>query len=140
MNFGNLLYEPNPCGSHHGKNNFHNPFKATAADFMNKRHQNYFRNTDGIPEEYDRMKKIHHTSISNEQNNLMNFNPTSKGLTYFEEHETNKHLHYQLSKPRFENVIMKDTSIVDKIDDYQKDGHHYHKYPSHSHSLKARRL
>ena len=86
------------------------------------------------------MNVRHHTSITADMNNLINFNPTSKGLTYFEEHETNKILHYQLSRPRFDAIIMKDTEIVDKIDDMKKQGRHYHSYPQHSHKLTKRRI
>ncbi len=141
MTFGNLKPEPDPCGTISNNKHFHHQVhKVNETDMEKKVNKNHFRSTPAYPAEFKRMNVRHHTSITANMNNLINFNPTSKGLTYFEEHDTNKILHYQLSRPRFDAVIMRETEIVDKIDDMKKAGTHYHAYPQHSHRLTKRRI
>ena len=134
--FGNLNVYTDPVGQVAGAYNYHHPFKRSEAEYFDKRHQSFFRNTDGIPMEKERMFVQHSRSIENDFNNLINFNPTNKGLTYYEEHETNKLIHYPLSRPRFLTTAYKDTEIVDKINLWKKEGRHYHNYPEHSQTLK----
>ena len=136
--FGNLNVATNPVGGIEGAYNYHHPFKRSEAEYFGKHHQSYYRNTDGIPMEKERMFVQHHRSIENDFNNLINFNPTNKGLTYYHEHETNKLIHYPLSRPRFLATAYKDTEIVDKIEKWRKDGRHYHNPPEHSQTLNVR--
>jgi hypothetical protein len=136
--FGNLNVATNPVGGIEGAYNYHHPFKRSEAEYFGKHHQSYYRNTEGIPMEKERMFVQHHRSIENDFNNLINFNPTNKGLTYYHEHETNKLIHYPLSRPRFLATAYKDTEIVDKIEKWRKDGRHYHNPPEHSQTLNVR--
>jgi hypothetical protein len=136
--FGNLNVATNPVGGIEGAYNYHHPFKRSEAEYFGKHHQSYYRNTDGIPMEKERMFVQHHRSIENDFNNLINFNPTNKGLTYYHEHETNKLIHYPLSRPRFLATAYKDTEIIDKIEKWRKDGRHYHNPPEHSQTLNVR--
>lgn len=133
--FGNLFVESDPTGRVAGDINYHHPFKKPEAKHFDKRHKSHIRNIDGIPMEKKRLFVQHHRSIENDFNNLMNFNPTNKGLTYYEEHKTNKQIHYPLSRPRFDATSFRDTEIPDKIDDWRKDGRHYHIHGKHSQTL-----
>lgn len=138
--FGNLDVAKNPCGQISGSKIFHHPWKKTEADYFDKRHKSHFRNVDPIPAEFKRYFKQHHTDVTMTMNNLQNFNPTNKGLTYFEEHDTNKHLNYPTSRPRFESFNYRDTSIPDKINEWKKEGNHLHTHFKHAPSLRVRRL
>jgi len=68
----------------------------------------------------------------------MNFNPTSAGLNYYEHNTADKILTYPESRPRFESVNYRDTSIPDKINDMKVDGRIYEKPSHHSQSLKPK--
>ena len=132
--------EPNPCGTIESATHYPHPFKKTEAKYINLHHKNHFRTTDGIPAEYSRLFKQHHTSVTPTLNNLINFNPTI-GITQFEEHDTNKMLHGAIgSRPRFEYVNNRNTEIIDKIADIKKPGNHFHKHPEHAQTLRVRRL
>jgi hypothetical protein len=135
-----IKVEPNPCGTIEGATTYHHDFKKTEKKYMDLHHKNHFRTTDGIPPEYSRLFKQHHTDVTNNLNNLINFNPTI-GLTQFEEHDTNKMLHGGIgSRPRFESVNNRNTEIVDKIQDIKKPRNHFHTRPEHSQTLRVRRL
>ena len=138
--FGNLDVAKNPCGQISGSKIFNTDWKKTEADYFDKRHKSHFRTGEGIPSEFKRYFKQHHTDVTTSMNNLQNFNPTNKGITYFEQHDTNKHINYPTSRPRFESFNYRDTSIPDKIDALKKEGNHLHTYFKHAPALKVRRL
>ena len=136
-----IKYSERPCGGIAGRYHYHHPFKYSEEDYFNKHHKNYFRNTDGIPEEYDRYFKQHHTSVTVDMNNLGNFNPTrGSEATKFEHTETEKHLHYEKSKPRYNEITHKNTEIVDKINDMKKPQPQFSIFSEHSQRLNIRRL
>jgi hypothetical protein len=132
--FGTQFVETDPCGTMKDIGKGNKPIDVNFHDALNK---SYFRNTEGIPPEYSRYFKQHHTSITNDLNNLMNFNPTSAGQTYYEHNDADKMLHYPESRPRFESVNYRDTSIPNKINDMKVDGRIYEKPIEHSQGLKV---
>lgn len=146
--FGLQNPEPHECGElnatkvkgHHGHKHF--PFDKGVIDIFNKRHKSYNRTYGrGNPPEFSRLNQRYNTSTTNELLKTALFNPTmGSEKQKFMEHETNMHLLYPKSKPRFEAVNNRDTEIVDKIDAWKKPGKHYHAYPQHSHTLRLRRL
>ena len=144
------LQDPNPreCGEinstkvkgHHAHKHF--PFDKKVIDVFEKRHKSYNRMIgSGIPPEFARLNQRYNTSTTNELLKTMHFNPThgSERSTFYE-HETNMHLWYPKSKPRYENVNNRDTEIIDKINAWKKPGNHYQAYPEHSQTLRVRRL
>lgn len=136
-----IKYHERPCGNIEGPYRFSNPFKLNEEDYVQKHFKNYHRSTDGIPEEYDRYFKQHHTSVTVDMNNLGNFNPTrGSEATKFEHTETEKHLHYEKSKPRYNEITHKNTEIVDKIDDIKKKQPQFSIFSEHSQRLNIRRL
>jgi len=135
-----IKVEPNPCGTIEGQTTYHHDFKKTEKKYMDLHHKSHFRTTPGIPPEYSRLFKQHHTDVTNNLNNLINFNPTI-GITQFQEHDTNKMLHGGIgSRPRFEYVNNRDTEIIDEIQDKKKPGNHFHTRPEHAQTLRVRRL
>ena len=72
-------------------------------------------------------------------NNLYNFNPTHREMSYYHPHETDKLFHHNISRPRFEKEILRDTSIPDEINEIKKDNAvDAHKLPEHSFTIKRR--
>ena len=67
-----IKVEPNPCGTIEGQTTYHHDFKKTEKKYMDLHHKNHFRSTDGIPAEYSRLFKQHHTDVTNNLNNLSN--------------------------------------------------------------------
>ena len=136
-----IKYHDRPCGTMEGPYKFSHPFKLNEEDYFLKHNQNHFRSTDGIPEEYDRYFKQHHTSVTANMNNLINFNPTrGSEATKFEHHDTEKHLHYEKSKERYNYITNKDTEIVDDINDMKKSQPQFSIFKEHSQRLNIRRL
>lgn len=146
--FGLQAVEPNECGelnttkvsghTHHR----HFPFnKKIVSDFI-KHHKSHNRMIGpGVPAEFKRYNQRYNTSTTSELMKTMHFNPTrGSEKTKFHEHETNMHLLYEKSKPRFESVNHRDTEIVDKINAMKKPGPHFEKRPEHSSSLRIRRI
>jgi hypothetical protein len=146
--FGLQDPQPNECGElnatkskgHHAHKHF--PFSKGVINIFNGRHKSYNRlYGNGVPAEFSRYNQRYNTSTTNELLKTMHFNPTmGSEKQKFHEHETNMHLHYAKSKPRFESVNHRDTEIVDKIQAWKKPGNHYQAYPQHSSSLRLRRL
>lgn len=131
-------YYERPSGSLlMGADNYHHLFKKREHNIFKKHHPSVYHKEGELAPEMKRRFYQHHTSVTNDLNNNMNFNPT-KETTYFEEHETNKHLHYPNTKPRYEIFNFRDTVSIDKIDDWKKDGNHPHTRLEHSNSLKVR--
>jgi len=74
------------------------------------------------------------------KHNLQNFNPTSPGITYFKEHETNKHIHHggMHSHPANKTTpIHRDTTVPDKIEKWRKRSNIFEVEASHSHKLEV---
>lgn len=118
------------------------PFRKTDAKYFISQPatKSYNRQYGDIPPQYDSHSVIHHESVTMNLNNLQNFNPTSPGITYFEEHDTNKHIHYggMHSHPANRNIHdFRNTKIVDEIDDLRKGINFFEKPKSHSLSLKV---
>jgi hypothetical protein len=146
--FGLQDPQPNEVGElnttkskgHHAHKHF--PFSKGVIDIFNKRHKSYNRLYGrGNPPEFSRLNQRYNTSTTNELLKTSLFNPTrgSEKLS-FHEHETNIHLWYPKSKPRYESVSNHDTEIIDKIQAWKKPGKHYQAYPEHSQTLRIRRL
>jgi len=146
--FGLQDPQTNECGElssqkmkgHHAHRHF--PFsKQQVSDFI-KHHKSYNRSEgNGVPSEFSRYKNITNTSTTNELMKTMHFNPTmGSEKTKFLETETNMHLLYPKSRPRFESVNNRDTEIVDKINALKKPGPHFEKRSEHSSRLKVRRI
>lgn len=132
--FGVNFVSTDPSGTIKDIGKGTNPYDVNFQDKLNKP---YFRNTESIPPEYERLQKQHNTSVTNELNNTMNFNSTSAGISYFEHHDTHKMLHYPESRPRFETENYRNTEIVDKINDARVDGRIYQNPIEHSQNLKV---
>lgn len=135
-----MKYYENPSGSLlMGKNNYHHPFKKTEADFFKKHHKSVSHKKGDIPPEFKRRFHQHESSVTNDFNNLMNFNPTM-GNTFFDEHETNNMLHGGVgTRPRYEVFNYKDTFHTNKIDNWKKPGNHTHTILEHSQKLNVRK-
>jgi len=131
--FGLQNVESNEVGELNGKTHFHYPFRINNATIFNKHHKSVYHKEGGIPPEYKRLNQRVHRSVTNDMNNLINFNPTrGSEKQQFEEHKTNMHLHYPNSKPRYLLVNNRNTEIQDKIESMRKPGKHFERYPQHS--------
>ena len=138
----NVFVQPDPVGT----------IDATKQDKYNIQHRkndanlmiteqhtdNYFRQEGDLPSQIPHHYKIHHHSVTMDLNNLQNFNPTSKGITYFEEHETNKHIHgggMHSHLPNKTTPNHKDMSIPNKIQQWTKRTNVFESPIEHSHKL-----
>lgn len=144
----NVFVEPDPTGNIDAtrEDSYNIPFRKSDAKYRVSQPttKSYNRMEGDIPPQFDKHHVIHHHSVTMHLNNLQNFNPTSKGLTYFEEHDTNKHIHHggMHSHPANRNIHdFRDTKIVDEIDDLRKGNINFFEKPKlHSHSLKTVRV
>jgi hypothetical protein len=142
----NVFVEPDPTGRIDATKqvNYNIPFRKRDAKLMIKQDitGNYFRQEKDIPPQYPYHSKIHHEHVTINMNNLQNFNACSKGLTYFEEHETNKHIHNATSIGMHSHPSNKtkpnhrDNTVTDKIDKWRKSNNVFEKHPEHSMTLK----
>ena len=116
------------------KKSFHYPFRLNNVDIFNKHHKSLYHREGDFPPEFKRLNQKVHRSVTNDMNNLMNFNPTrGSEKQQFKEHPTNMHLHYARSKPRYLLVNNRNTEIQDKIEGMRKPGNRfYERYPEHS--------
>ena len=143
-----LNYVPDEVGelnstkvkNHHAHK--HYPFDKGQIEIFNTHHKSYNRLYGrGNPPEFSRLNQRYNTSTTNELMKTMHFNPTmGSEKTKFHETETNMHLLYPKSRPRYESVNNRDTSIIDKIEAWKKPGKHYYRRPEHSQTLRIRRL
>ena len=134
---GAWYVEPNPCGEITSQQ-YQADAKKLQIDFFNKHHKNHFRNDDAsthLDEAPFKEKLYQHTSVTIQLNDLQNFNPTCKGLTYFKETELNNMLYNPTSKPRYQGIINRITHIPDHIDNLRKPGKLFHTGLSHSFGL-----
>ena len=143
--FGLNVYSGDPVGQINSlkQDNYNIPFRKNDANlFYNEKiSKSYNRQLGDIPSQYDKHKVIHHEHVTVNMNNLMNFNATHHGNSYFHEHETNKHL-YHKSTSYYPNETLSnhhDTKIVDKINEIRKNDNVYTNPVSHSQTLKVRR-
>ena len=141
-----VFVEPNPTGTINSlkQDKYNIPFRDNNASlFYNEKiSKSYNRQLGDIPAQYDKHKVIHHEHVTVNMNNLMNFNPTHHGNTYFQEHETNKHL-YHKNNSFYPNETLSnhhDTEIVDKINNMRKNDNVFVIPKSHSQTLKVRRI
>tara|TARA_R110000803_G_scaffold48881_2_gene101707 strand:- start:215 stop:631 length:417 start_codon:yes stop_codon:yes gene_type:complete len=131
----NYFYDSNPCGQI--SDIHHVDFKESNVDFFNKHHKNYYRYTDPIDEDEQmkNQKVIQHESVTENLKQLQDFNPTSKGVTYFKEHELNKMLHGASQKLRYTDITHHNTRIIDEINDLRVKTVHPHAPFAHSFGL-----
>lgn len=139
----NVFVEPDPTGRIDAtkQDNYNIQFRKPDAKLMINEDitDNYFRQVGDIPPQYPYHSKIHHEHVTINMNNLQNFNPTSKGLTYFEEHETNKHIHhggYHSHPPNKTKPNYRDNTVTNKIDKWRKSNNVFEKPIEHSMTLK----
>jgi hypothetical protein len=132
--FGLQNVATNEVGQLDGSKHFYYPFRLNNVDIFNKHHKSLYHKEGGIPAEFKRLNQKVYRSVTNDMNNLMNFNATrGSEKQQFKEHPTNLHLHYARSKPRYLLVNNRDTSIPDKIEGMRKPGNRfYERYPEHS--------
>ena len=132
--FGLQNVATNEVGQLDGSKHFHYPFRLNNVDIFNKHHKSVYQREGDYPPEFKRLNQRVHRSVTNDMNNLMNFNPTrGSEKQQFKEHPTNMHLHYPKSKQRYLLVNNRDTSIPDKIEGMRKPGNRYYeRYPEHS--------
>ena len=131
--FGLQNVATNEVGELNGKKHFHYPFRLNNVDIFNKHHKSLYHKEGDYPPEFKRLNQKVYRSVTNDMNNLMNFNPTrGSEKQQFEQHPTNMHLHYSKSKPRYLLVNNRNTEIQDKIESMKKPGKHYERYPQHS--------
>jgi len=145
MTFGlNIFVEPNPVGTidatrtqsyntHHRRNDANLMINEPITD-------NYHRQEKDLPPQYPYHYKIHHDSVTMNLSNLQNFNPTSPGLTYFKEHETNKHIHHggMHSHPANKTTPNhRETTVPDKIEKWRKRSNVFEVEAQHSHKLEV---
>ena len=131
--FGLQNVATNEVGELNGKKHFHYPFRLNNVDIFNKHHKSVYHKEGDFPAEFKRLNQRVHRSVTNDMNNLMNFNPTrGSEKQKFEEHPTNMHLHYPKSKQRYLLVNNRNTEIQDKIEGMRKPGQHFERYPEHS--------
>jgi len=138
-----IFAQPDPTGTIDAlkQDNYNIQFRKNDSKLMIKEDitGNYFRQEKDIPPQYPYHYKIHHEHVTINMNNLQNFNPTSKGLTYFEEHETNKHIHhggFHSHPPNKTKPNHRDNTVTDKIDKWRKSNNVFEKHPDHSMRLK----
>ena len=130
---GTLNYTTNETGELNGKTDYHYPFNLKAINRFNKHHFSAYHREGDIPAQFEKYKVRHHRSVTNDQNNLANFNPTrGSEYTLFNNHPDMQHILYPKSKQRFLDENKRDTTIPDKIDAMRKGSNHYHSYPEHS--------
>lgn len=114
------------------------PFNKDEIDFFNKRNKNYIREIAGYDHDTKKYKKIEHTHPTIMLSDLQNYNPT-KGITYFEPHETDKLFHHPETDPRYEQEYVYDVSIPEEINEMRKKNVPFHKPEQHSFKLKPRK-
>jgi hypothetical protein len=138
-----IFPEPNPTGTIDALKqvNYNIPFRKNDSKLMIKEDitGNYFRQEKDIPPQYPYHYKIHHEHVTMNMNNLQNFNPTSKGITYFQEHETNLHIHhgkFHSHPPNKTKPNYRDNTVTNKIDKWRKSNNVFEKPAEHSMTLK----
>lgn len=139
----NVFVEPDPTGRIDAtkQDNYNIQFRKPDAKLMINEDitGNYFRQEKDILPQYPYHSKIHHEHVTINMNDLQNFNACSKGLTYFEEHETNKHIHhggFHSHPPNKTKPNHRENTVTDKIDKWRKSNNVFEKHPDHSMRLK----
>ena len=140
--FGLNVYVPDPVGTidatKQDKYNIHHRRNDAKLFVTEEITDNNHRQTGSLPPQYPHHYKIHHDSVTMHLNNLQNYNPTSAGITYFQEHETNKHIHHggMHSHPANKTTPQhRDTTIPDKVDKWRKRSNIFESPAEHSHRL-----
>jgi hypothetical protein len=138
-----IFPQPNPTGTIDAlkQDDYNIQFRKNDSKLMIKQDitDNYFRQVGDIPAQYPYHSKIHHEHVTINMNNLQNFNPCSKGITYFEEHETNKHIHHGKFHSHYPNKTKpnyRDNTVTNKIDKWRKSNNIFEKPIEHSMGLK----
>ena len=138
----NVFVEPDPTGRIDAtkQDKYNIQFRKNDANLMiTEQHtDNYFRQEGDIPSQIPHYYKIHHESVTMNLNNLQNFNSTNPGITYFQEHETNKHIHggkFHGHLPNETKPNHRDNTITDKIEKWRKRSNVFESPAEHSHKL-----
>ena len=142
----NIFPEPDPVGTIDAvkQDNYNIPFRKPDAKLMKNEPitGNYFRQENDIPPQYPHHYKIHHNSVTMHLNDLQNYNPCSKGITYFEPHETERHIHHASQGSMHSHPANKtipnhrDNTVTDKIDKWRKSSNIFEKPAEFSQTLK----
>ena len=74
--FGLENVATNQVGELNGKKHFHYPFRLNNVDIFNKHHKSLYHKEGDYPPEFKRLNQKVYRSVTNDMNNLMNFNPT----------------------------------------------------------------
>jgi hypothetical protein len=122
-------------------NSFHLPFSRQAVHIEKKINYNVIPEIAGHyhDQDYNNIPLNKTNPTIAVFNNLYNFNPTHREMSYYHPHETDKLFHHNISRPRFETEILRDTSIPDEINAIKKDNAvDAHKLPEHSFTIKRR--
>ena len=124
------------------KKDIHLPFSKNEIDFFNKVNKPVIPEIEG--HEHTFGYKLQPLTQKNPTvsvfNDLYNFNPTHKEMSYYHPHDTDKLFHHPDSTPRFEGEFVYDVSIPDEINGIKQKTTDYHKLPQHSLTLNKRRL
>ena len=138
----NVFVEPEPTGTIDAtkQDKYNIQHRNTDAKlFVTEEHtDNNFRQEGSLPSQIPHHYVIHHDSVTMHLNNLQNFNPTSAGVTYYKEHETNMHIHHggMHSHPANKTTPQhRDTTVPDKIDKWRKRSNIFESPAEYSHKL-----
>jgi len=132
-------YYKNPVGSINIEKTqeFNTQWRKSEPYYFNKHHKSQHYYNDGI-EIMPYYNEKYNTSIYANHLNNINYNSTI-GQTYYEEHETNKHLNKErhISKHKFSGGEgFKNSLIVDEINEMRKNKNVFVVPPYASHTLK----
>ena len=133
---GAYFVDSNPCGTITA-NQYQGDMKKSNINFFQKHHPNNHRMSGKVFTLQDlpfKEKKYDYGHVTMDMNNLQNWNATSMGHDYFEEHETNKHLHHPTTRHIYTGINNRDTHVVDEIEAKRKKDIKFH-YPNHSFGL-----
>lgn len=137
MTFGlHVFVEPEPSGSTLQDNtNYQHLFRKKDVEYFSRHHKSHVRNVEGVTELNPHHELYQHTSVTSMMNDLGNFNPTNKGLNYYEETQAHKTLHNKEQMPRMGYHDNYNLDITNKID-FMSKKKLPHTLPNMVHSLK----
>lgn len=122
------------------KENIHLPFSRNEVDFINKRYHPVVPEIAGYA--HDKKYKKQELTQTNPDvsvfNNLYNFNPTLKEMSYYAPHETEKLFNHPTDKPRFEKEFVYNNDIPNEIEGIKQNTTMFYKLPQHSMTIQRR--
>lgn len=123
-------------------NNIHLPFSKNDANYTNKRYYPTIREMQGYThdENYDNQPLNQKNPTISVFNDLYNFNPTHKEMSYYKPHETDILTQHPYSRPRFTDEIVYDVSVPEEIENMKKkNAPDFFKLPQHALTLNKRK-